>query len=59
MKELIFHRHFLPTVERWPDKVGFHDGDYQPRSSSTPTVCCAWPTACVANWAWCPAIASP
>ena len=28
MKELIFHRHFLPTVERWPDKVGFHDGDY-------------------------------
>ena len=29
MKELIFHRHFLPTVERWPDKVGFHDGDYQ------------------------------
>ena len=28
MKELIFHRQFLPNVERWPDKVGFHDGEY-------------------------------
>jgi long-chain acyl-CoA synthetase len=28
MKELIFHRQFLPALERWPDKVGFHDGNY-------------------------------
>ena len=28
MKELVFHRHFFPAVERWPDKVGFHDGTY-------------------------------
>ena len=28
MKELVFHRQFLPAIERWPDKVGFHDGDY-------------------------------
>ncbi|MDP9463994.1 MAG: AMP-binding protein [Actinomycetota bacterium] len=28
MKELIFHRQFLPALERWPDRVGFHDGSY-------------------------------
>src|SRR6478609_6831591 len=28
MKELIFHRHLLPAVERYADKVAFHDGDY-------------------------------
>jgi long-chain acyl-CoA synthetase len=28
MKELIFHRQFLPALERWPDRVGFHDGNY-------------------------------
>ena len=28
MKELIYHRHFFPAIERWPDKVGFHDGAY-------------------------------
>lgn len=28
MKELTFHRSFLPAVERWYTKVGFHDGDY-------------------------------
>ena len=28
MKELIFHRQFLPALERWPDRVGFHDGAY-------------------------------
>ena len=28
MKELLYHRHFLPAIERWPDKVGFHDGAY-------------------------------
>ncbi|MGD9701426.1 MAG: AMP-binding protein [Acidimicrobiia bacterium] len=28
MKELVFHRQFFPAIERWPDKVGFHDGDY-------------------------------
>ena len=27
MKELVFHRQFVPMLERWPDKVGFHDGD--------------------------------
>jgi long-chain acyl-CoA synthetase len=29
MKELIYHRHFLPAIERWPDRVGFHDGPYR------------------------------
>lgn len=28
MKELIFHRSFLPAMDRWATKVGFHDGDY-------------------------------
>ncbi len=28
MKELVFHRLLLPAVERWSDRVGFHDGDY-------------------------------
>lgn len=28
MKELVFHRLFFPALERWPDKVAFHDGDY-------------------------------
>src|SRR4051812_10232535 len=28
MKELIVHRSFFPAIERWADKVGFHDGDY-------------------------------
>ena len=28
MKELVFHRSFLPAVERWADRVGFHDGEY-------------------------------
>ena len=28
MKELVFHRSFLPAMERWGTKVGFHDGDY-------------------------------
>lgn len=28
MKELIFHRQFFPALERWPDRVGFHDGSY-------------------------------
>ena len=28
MKELVFHRQLLPALERWPDKVAFHDGDY-------------------------------
>lgn len=29
MKELVFHRHLLPALERWPDRVGFHDGAYR------------------------------
>ena len=28
MKELIYHRQFFPAIERWADKVGFHDGGY-------------------------------
>lgn len=28
MKELVFHRLFVPMLERFGDKVGFHDGDY-------------------------------
>ena len=28
MKELVFHRQFLPAIERWSDKIGFHDGAY-------------------------------
>lgn len=28
MKELVFHRHFFSMLDRWPDKVGFHDGNY-------------------------------
>jgi len=29
VKELIYHRHFLPAAERHADKVGFIDGDYR------------------------------
>src|SRR5262245_13255850 len=29
MKELIYHRHLLPAVERAPDKVTILDGDYR------------------------------
>jgi long-chain acyl-CoA synthetase len=29
MKELVYHRLFLPALERYGDKVGFHDGDDQ------------------------------
>ena len=29
MKELIYHRHLLPAVERHADKVGFIDGAYR------------------------------
>jgi acyl-CoA synthetase (AMP-forming)/AMP-acid ligase II len=28
MKELVYHRLLLPAVERFADKVAFHDGDY-------------------------------
>jgi len=28
MKELVYHRQFFPMMERWPDKVGFHDATY-------------------------------
>jgi long-chain acyl-CoA synthetase len=28
MKELVYHRHLLPTVNRFPDKVGVIDGSY-------------------------------
>jgi acyl-CoA synthetase (AMP-forming)/AMP-acid ligase II len=28
VKELVFHRSFLPATDRWSNKVGFHDGDY-------------------------------
>lgn len=28
MKELVFHRTFLPAIDRWAAKVGFHDGEY-------------------------------
>jgi len=28
MKELVFHRQFFPALERWPDRMGFHDGTY-------------------------------
>jgi acyl-CoA synthetase (AMP-forming)/AMP-acid ligase II len=28
VKELVFHRSFVPAMERWDTKVGFHDGDY-------------------------------
>jgi acyl-CoA synthetase (AMP-forming)/AMP-acid ligase II len=28
MKELVYHRHLLPIIERWPDKLAFHDGAY-------------------------------
>ena len=28
MKELVFHRQFFPMLDRWPQKVGFHDGAY-------------------------------
>jgi acyl-CoA synthetase (AMP-forming)/AMP-acid ligase II len=28
VKELIFHRSFLPAVDRWATKTSFHDGDY-------------------------------
>ncbi len=28
MKELVYHRLLLPAVERYADKVGFHDGAY-------------------------------
>jgi long-chain acyl-CoA synthetase len=29
VKELVFHRLLLPALERWADKVGFHDGSYR------------------------------
>jgi hypothetical protein len=29
MKELVYHRHLLPAVERYADKVGFVDGSYR------------------------------
>jgi long-chain acyl-CoA synthetase len=29
MKELVFHRLFMPAMERWAPKVGIHDGTYQ------------------------------
>lgn len=29
MKELVYHRQFLPEVERCADELGFIDGDYQ------------------------------
>ena len=29
MKELIYHRHLLPAVERAPDKVTILDGEYR------------------------------
>src|SRR5690242_11273566 len=28
MRELVYHRTFLPAVDRWATKVGFHDGDH-------------------------------
>ena len=29
MKELVYQRHFFPAIERWPDRVAFHDGSYR------------------------------
>ena len=29
MKELVYHRMFVPAVDRYTDKVGFIDGDYR------------------------------
>jgi len=29
MKELVYHRHLLPTAERFADKVAFYDGAYE------------------------------
>jgi acyl-CoA synthetase (AMP-forming)/AMP-acid ligase II len=28
MKELVFHRSFLPAIDRWATRVGFHDGEH-------------------------------
>ena len=28
MRELIYHRTFLPAIDRWATKIGFHDGDH-------------------------------
>jgi long-chain acyl-CoA synthetase len=28
VKELVYHRSFLPAIDRWSSKVGFHDGDH-------------------------------
>jgi len=28
VKELVYHRQLLPALDRFADKVGFHDGDY-------------------------------
>jgi long-chain acyl-CoA synthetase len=28
MKELVFHRLFVPAIERWSSRPGFHDGEY-------------------------------
>jgi hypothetical protein len=45
--ELDFHRSFLPAMERWDTKVGFHDGDYHgdlhraPRPRAPPGRCVA------------------
>lgn len=29
MKELVFHRLFIPAIERWPDRVGIIDGEHR------------------------------
>jgi len=28
VKELVYHRQLLPALERFSNRVGFHDGDY-------------------------------
>jgi acyl-CoA synthetase (AMP-forming)/AMP-acid ligase II len=28
MRELVYHRTFLPAIDRWATKVGFHDGEH-------------------------------
>ena len=55
MKELVFHRVFLPAVDATPTRWLSTTATTTPPSPSTATGCCAWPTRCGASSVSCPA----
>ena len=58
MKELIYHRHFLPAIERYPNRTLVIDGDYRATYRDTVRACSAARALCDSS-GWARGIDSP